>query len=143
MSNEITLTKGSTSVTVYARRIAENYSNKLFLITPATSTKTHDVGHKDTRVVDLLRITHQLVLQCYITGSATKTAKQIKDDLVIIYDGGGINGGVSTMVYDGDSIKGYLEKLNFVEISADNPSTTIKDFAKYEVTITFVEGVAV
>jgi len=141
--NELTLEKGGYKVTIYSDTIAENYTNKIFLITPAQSVANQSLGINDVKIVDLLRVTHQIVIKGYISGSATKTAKEVKDDLINIFKGGGLDGGTTELVYDGDTIRGYIEKLNFVEKSADDPSTTIKDFARYEVAITFVEGVQV
>ena len=107
MVNELTISKGAHSLTLYATTIAENYTNKIFVITPASSSGNQASGPSPVRIVDLLRVTHQLVIKCYITGSATKTAKEVKDDLVSIFEGGEIAGGTTTLVYDGDSLEGY------------------------------------
>ncbi len=141
---EITIVKGAVidTVTLYATNVAENLTNKIFLITPAQSTANQPNGPLDVKVVDLLRNVHQYVIKCYIAGTALKTAKQVKDDLKSIFNGAGVTGGVATLTYDGDTINGYIEKINFVEVSADSPSETIKDYGRYEVALTFVEGVS-
>jgi len=140
MVSEITISKGSYSVTLYATDIAENFTNKIFVITGATSNENQSGGPSDPKIVDLLRITHQFVIKCYITGTSTKTNKEVKEELIEIYEGAGINGGTTSLVYDGDTFEGYIEKLNIVEKAEDNISTTIKDYARYELAVTFVEG---
>jgi len=143
MVSELTIVKGAFSVTLYSTIIAENYTNKIFLITPAQSSVNQASGAVDTKVVDLLRVTHQLVIKCFLTGTETKTAKQVKDDLISIFNGGGVAGGTTTLTYDSDEINGYIEKVNIVEKSSDDQSTAIRDEAKYEVSLTFVGGVTV
>lgn len=143
MVNELTISKGSISVTIYATDIAENYTNKLFPITGATGVQNQATGPSPTRIVDLLRIVHQIVIKCYITGSDTKTAKEVKAELVSIFKGANISGGISSLVYDGNTINGYIEKLNIVEKAADNQLETDKEFARYEVALTFIEGIAI
>lgn len=142
MVNELTLSKGTYSVTLYATDIAENYTNKIFLIPAPVSPQNQTSGPSDTRVVDLLKVTHQLVIKCYITGSATKTAKEVKADLVGIFGGGGTTGGVSALVYDGNTLNGYIEKINMVEKASDSQPEANKEFARYEVALTFVVGVS-
>jgi len=143
MVNELIISKGGITVTLYATDIAENFTNKIFIITGATSNDNQAGGPSSNKIVDLLRIVHQFVIKCYITGNATKTNKQIKDELVSIAEGAATAGGVVSLVYDGDTINGYIEKLNIVEKAADNPNTTDKEFARYEVALTFVEGTSI
>lgn len=154
MVQEITIEKGNYKVTLYSVKVAENYTNKLQLVPNIQVKGGQEDGTKTVKIVDNLRITHQFVIQCYISGSKTTdtypaklngvaqdlTAKEVKEYLKIIYNGGKINGGGTTMVYDGDTFTGFLEKVNFVEISADDPSESIDDYARYELGITFVEG---
>lgn len=144
MVSELTLAKGGTTVTIYTVTVAENFTNKIFIITPAQASQNQASGPKDNKIVDLLRIVHQFVIKGYIASSATRTAKQVKDDLVSIYEGAGAVGGVTTLTYDSDNFNGYVEKLNVVEKAEDNPlDSSGKDYARYEVAITFVEGVSV
>lgn len=152
MVNEITFVKLDTSgnttgntVTVYATDIAENYTNKLFFITPGKNKSTQETGPNDTKIVDLLRVVHQFVIKCYIASdtNGTYTPKQIKSQLITIYKGGETNGGVVRMTYDGSNYEGYIEKLNIVEKSADGEWESNKDYARYECSITFVEGIGV
>lgn len=143
MVNELTIAKGAFSVTLYGDNIAENYVNKIFLITPAQSSANQASGVISTKVVDLLRVTHQIVIKGYLTGTDTKTNKQVKGDLVNIFKGAATAGGVTTLTYDTDAITGYIEKLTIIEKAIDNPATTDKELARYEIALTFVEGVAI
>jgi hypothetical protein len=156
MTAEITFEKGNYLMTVFSDTVAENLTNKLFYITPPQSKGNQGSGKKETKVVDLLRITHQFVIKGYICGSATTdtypaklsgaaqdlTAKQVKDYLKNIAEGGETAGGTVTMTYDGDTYNGYIEKLNFVEKAIDSIETSIKDAVWYEVSVTFVKGVS-
>jgi len=123
---QIKLSKGSFEVDLHVLEVDDAFSNKIFLITPPTTDPS--TGAVDTTIVDLLRITRTITLTANITPTSTKTAKEIKDDLISIYDGGGTTGGV-TLSYDGDSIVGIIEKIAFNHrpsdigmywISADN-----------------------
>jgi hypothetical protein len=143
MVSEITISKGGTSVIIYATNIAENYTNKLFLITGAVTGQNQATGPTDNKIVDLLRVTHQIVIKGYLAGTASKTDKQVKDDLVSIFEGAAIAGGEVTLVYDGDTRTGYLEKVTYVEKAADSQDTSIRDHARYEIAVTFLVGVRI
>lgn len=153
MSN-IKFEKGDYKVTLLVNRVDEEHKNKLIVLTLATGTNTQAAGEEETKIVDLLRITHQYSIKAYITkvvdatsstddtsgGSTTLTAKQIKDNLKNIAAGAGENGGVVTMTYDGDSIEGYIESINFSEESTDYPDNPGIESIKYEVAIVFIRG---
>ena len=145
----MTFTKGSTAVTIYANTVAEGYVNKLFVITIPTATGNQAVGTADNKVVDLLRNTRTFVVKGFITGTDSKTARAVRDELRYIFNGAGQNGGTTAMVYDTDTINGFMEKLNIVHDATDEPAdfesglTSYQEVAKYEVAITFVEGTEV
>ena len=149
MTSEITFSKGTYSVTIYGDINTENYSNKLFPITPAQSAANQALGPVDTKVVDLLRITHQLVMKGFLVGTSTVTAKTIKDNLINIFKGGGTAGGTVAMTYDGDTINGYIEKLSLILKPYDEPDdwasspSSYGDVIRYEVAITFIAGVSI
>ncbi len=143
MVNELTISKGALSVTIYSTNIAENFTNKIFIITGATNNNNQAGGPSSNKIVDLLRIVHQLVIKCYIVGTDSKTAKQVKAELVSISKGAATAGGTVALVYDGDTFNGYIEKLNIVEKAEDSPSESIRDYARYEVALTFVEGTSI
>lgn len=123
---QIKLSKGSFSVEINVLEVDDSFSNKIFIITPPTTDPS--AGAKDSIIVDLLRIIRTITLTASITPTSSKTAKEIKNDLISIYNGGGTTGGV-TLSYDGDSIVGSIEKIAFNHrpsdiglywISADN-----------------------
>ena len=167
--NEITISKGGITVTIYSIEVDDAFSNKFAVLTPAQSRNNQSNGPKDNKIVDLLRITRTIVMTGHITGTSTingdaanKTASEIKRDLIKIYAGAGADGGLVTLNYDGlgrslttdadaTSIQGLIEKIGFNERSADEPnamgspstSQDYKDFAdapKFTVQITFLEG---
>ena len=156
---EITFAKGGITVTIHCSEVNDNFANKLFIITPAQSTSNQEDGTKTPKIVDLLRVTHQIILRGHLTGTASKTALAVKRDLVNIWKGAGTAGGVVTMTYDqgasaiGDtsatsagSITGFIEKVNFKDESHDQPSNfesapeDYQEVSRYEITLTFIEG---
>jgi len=160
MPSEITIQKLDSSgvttgalVTIYAREIDDAFANKLFVITPATSKNNQSDGPEDSIIVDLLRITRTILISGEITGTSSKTASEVKKDLIDILGGGGTNGGRVRMTYDAlgtdyitgstTQVEGVIEKLAFNETPKDEPSSVGEDFAKFIVQITFVSGVLV
>jgi len=146
MSLNITISKGALTVTVYPQETAEEISNKLTILPIPQTAANQATGTKDTKILDLLRLTHTLIVRGYITASNSYTAKEVKAQLISIIEGASINGGVCTLVYDGDSFEGYIEKFIITEKSQDDPvgaGYTGTDHARYELNLTFIEGVAV
>ncbi len=153
--SEITFSKGGITVTVYARDIDDSFANKIFIITNPITSNNQTGGPLSPKIVDLLRLTRTIQISGFITPdpNSGKTANQIKKDLITIIAGGVVAGGNITLTYDGlgrklatnadaTSISGYMEKLSFKEDPRDEPSnsSTITDYAKFSVQITFVEG---
>jgi len=162
MVNDITISKGSYSVTIYALEVNDNYTNKIFVITPAQGKSNQADGSKNAKIVDLLRVTHEIVIRGYITGTDSKTAKTVKQDLVNIWKGAATAGGTVSLTYDYNAkafgntsatntnpITGYIEKVNFKDVAMDEPSdlqsnpSNYTDVAKFEVSITFIEGTSI
>jgi hypothetical protein len=141
--SDITFSKGSFSVGVDADNVSEEYSNKLIVLSLSQTKNSQESGARTTKILDLLRITHQFVIRAYITSSSTQTAKQVKDDLFSVANGGGINGGVISMVYDGDTYTGYLERIVCVKEARDHPDTHSETEVQYNLTLTFVVGEAI
>ena len=148
-NSNIVISKGSYSVEIQTiSGTSENIKNVLKLIVGSggTTEQNQADGPKDTRVVDLLRITEAYHIEGQITASSTKTAKQVKDDLRSIVLGGGTAGGEITLLYEDESISGYIEDLVIKKIGNDDvvgAGYTGKDSAEYTVTVEFVKGVRV
>ena len=56
------------------------------------------------------------------------------------------NGGTCSLLYDSVTYTGYIEDLKSIEKSADDPEGagySGKDFARYEISVVFVEGVQI
>lgn len=159
MANEITLSKGGTTVIIYSNTIADNYTNTLFVIKSATSPANQASGPTVNKVVDLLRVVHQIIIKGYITGTASATALSVKQDLVNIWKGAASAGGTVSLTYDsnaqasGDTtatdtnpISGFIEKVTFVEDAFDEPDDfasakeNYQNVLQFQVAITFVEG---
>lgn len=143
MTYEIQLSKGTYSVDLHSDNVNEEYTNKLITLVLAQTSRNQGSGKKQTKILDLLRITHQFVIRAYIAANSTKTAKEQKDDLKSIANGGGETGGVVSMVYDGDTYEGYLQKITMSKSSRDSPDTESESEIKYDLSITFVVGEAV
>lgn len=142
----INFSKGAISVDIQTQEVTENLTNKLFLITPPQTKSNQSEGVKDTKIVDLLRITREWILRSYITPTSTKTAKNIKEELISLTEGAGTNGGTITMTYDEDAFTGTIEKLTITENSRDilsGESNLNEDSVRYDVTLTFVKGIQI
>lgn len=148
----VTISKGGKTVTIQTAEVTDNYSNKLFPITPPQSTSNQASGPKSVKIVDLLRIIHTIIIKGFLTPGDTATAataNAAKDDLNNIFKGAGASGGTVALVYDGDTFNGYIEKLTITEKTFDEPpdydsnTTNYSEVLKYEVAITFIEGVQV
>lgn len=137
---EITITSGAYTVTIYSTTIVDKLKNKLFLITPGTSLSNYTVGPKDTKIVNLLRITREInINQGYIAASSTKTAKEVKQDLITIFKGG-FASNISTLTYDGESLNGFIEDIQITEEARDITGDYPDDAVRYQVQLNFVVG---
>lgn len=156
MTNNITISKGVYFVTIFTNGVTDNYTNKLISLNMVTTTQNQEVGSKSTKIIDLLRIEHAILIKGYITGSDSAssttndtggsislTAKQIKDNLIAMIKGAGVNGGECSIVYAGNTFLGYIEKCTMIENSFDEPNSLTTDIVKYEVDITLLEGIRV
>ena len=161
-NTDIVLAKGAFSVTINDVQVEDNFSNKLFVITPVQSPMNQASGPTPAKIVDLIRVTHTVVIKGYISPTSTSNALVIKQNLVNIWKGAGTAGGVVSLTYDynakasGDTsatatnpILGYIEKVNFTDKAMDEPSDMLSNpelytnIAKFEVAITFIEGTQV
>jgi len=137
---DIVFSKGVLSEGVYAESVNEEYKNKLIILSNSQTGPNQASGSKPTKILDLLRLTHQFVIKSVITAESGKTAKEVITNLKSIANGGGIAGGVITMTYDGDSYEGYLEKIIITKEADDSVDETSEQVRKYTLAITFVVG---
>ena len=144
-NDDITLTKGSYSVSIFTGRVSEHYKNELKVIPPVLAPARQDEAPEKATVVDLLRIIRTFVIQGWITKTDTKTAKQVKDELITIMNGARVSGGTPvTLAYDGDSINVYIKDLVILKTPNDNAAGSGNysgtDSAEYAITLTLNEG---
>ena len=92
-------------------------------------------------------MTHTLKIKGQLTPTATKSADDVRSDLISIFKGAGISGGAITVTYSShpDSpLSMFMEKLVIVEEPIDyNPAAGEEDLVKYDTSITLVEGVKI
>jgi len=141
-NDNIVLTKGNYTVTLFTTDIAENWKNLLKIVPGITSKDNQINAPNKSRVIDLQRSNYNYVISGYITKSATQTAKQIKDDLRIIFEGSRQSGGPIILTYEDNSINVFFEDCVVKKIINDDTVTnyTGDDSAEYNVTVTLVEG---
>ena len=143
INDDIILAKGSYSVTMFTTTSAENFKNSLTVVTGVVSPSNQDSGVKDPTIVDLLRITHTLTFECYITKTSIKTAKEVKEDLKKIFNGADVESIPVVLTYEDDSFNVFPEDLVIKKINNDDIVSTSyagNDAAEYHVTMTVVEG---
>ena len=140
-NDDITIAKGSFSVTLFTITPTENWKNKLEIIPGVTSVDNQVNSPNKSQVVDLQRTTYSYVFGCGITATSSKTAKQIKDDLRTIFEGARTSGGPVTLTYEDSSINVFFEDC----VIKKNSGNTVgnydgKDAIEYMATLKFVEG---
>jgi len=144
VNDDITIVKGGFSVTLFTETSTENFKNILKVVPGVVAPNKQSEGVKESTVVDLLRITHTLIFNAYITASTTQTAKEIKEDLKSIFNSGDVNSSPATLTYEDESLDVFLEDLVIKNIKSDDTVVTSsypgKDAAEYQVTLTVVEG---
>ncbi len=138
MPSNITLAKGSYSVTVYVDSISDGIKNQLILLPTPTVSQSQANGPDGTKIADLLKQTRTFLIKGYIESNS------VKSDLMSIIKGADIAGGAITMTYSegGDltTFTGFIQSCLVHHESSDEASSTPSDFAKFIVTITFIEG---
>lgn len=149
INDNITLSKGEYSETIHCAAVTDHGENSFTAIKQAKSSSKQDQGRVDTKVSDLLRIEESYHVVGYICATTSKSAKTIKENIKTIFNGALINGGEVTMVYEDESIKGYIRKYQFDKKPNDNiagnyiGANAKIDEAEYTVTIDFTKGVRV
>ena len=143
-NDNITLAKGSFSITLPTATTVENWKNVLKIIPGVTTTGNQVDAPNKSQIVDIQRTNYTYVFECYITSTTgpTKTAKQIKDELRVLFEGARTAGGIITLTYEDDSIDVFFEDCVIKKLTSDDPvgNNSDEDVAEYQLTLTFVEG---
>ena len=138
MPSNITFSKGAYSVTIYTDSVSDGIKNQLLVLPTPTVSQNQSNGPDGTQVADLLRETRTFLIKGYVENNTEK------GNLMKIIKGADITGGAITMIYSegGDltTFTGYIQSCLAHHESADEASSPPADFAKFTVTITFVEG---
>ena len=143
---DINLVKGAYDITLFTNQITEGGENQLTVV-PIPTTKTdQESGQKETKVVDLLRITNTFHTIAYLTNSGGLNATEIKENLKTMFKGAGISGGPIVLTYDGLTYnvfaqKWVIQKMLESKDIISNVGTT--DVAHYMCTLDLVEGEAI
>ena len=137
MTNLI-LSKGAFSVTIQVEEISDDYSNQIKAIVIGTTKQKQELGATDNKIIDLLKITHQMVVRGILISSTERNS------LISIMKGAETFGGPATLTYVGypnSPLDVYVEKIMIIEKAIDKNAdgSTQK---KYEVQITLLEGVS-
>lgn len=142
MSN-VTISKGGTTVTIHSVEATEDFGNKLSFIRPPQQKQKQGDGPKDTKVIDMLIITHSLVVRGHITKTDSQTAKQVLDDLKTLFKGGSTAGSPAVITYDGDTLNMFPEKLMVIKKPLGEPTSPENDVIQYDIQVTLIEGESV
>jgi hypothetical protein len=141
MVNEITISKGAYSATIYAIKIEDGYKNKIFIITPGTGKSNQTGGPKDNKIVDLLRLTRSFRIDGYILSNT------VKSDIIKIIEGANIDGGSTTFTFseggDATSFQVFFEDCVFRYESQDEPTNPPDNHGKHQISLTLIKGISV
>ncbi len=146
MSNNydnIRMVKGDYDLTLFTNDVTEGGENQLTIIPIPATKKDQPTGEKDTKIVDLLRITNTFHIICYIVARGGKTGVEIKKDLKKLFKGAGIAGGAIQLTYDTETFDVFAQKWVINKLHAPKSITTnsgITDVALYMCTLDLVEG---
>ena len=146
INDDIVLTKGIITVSLFTSLATENLRNNVQIIPPVQTAQNQEEGAKDAKIVDLLRITETYVFRGMITKTDTKSAKEVKDELRTLAKGANVNGaGPVTLTYEDESLEGYITDLVIKKAVNDNTVVNYSgdDSAEYDVTVTITLGKSV
>lgn len=154
-TGNIILSKGNYSVTLQSVEVDRNYSNKVSDKIPTTrEPQGQSLGPRDKIVIDLLDITHEMLVRGEVTPTASKTAKENVDDLISILKGASVSAGQGqemyiSVTYGTETFKMFMTKLAIKEKANDydpdddtDEKANYQDVSKYTVQITLLEGVS-
>jgi len=141
--DDIVLTKGGISVTLFTVSDAENFKNIVKVIPGVVSPDNQDAGAKVASVVDLLRITHAYQFEGYIVETEAISALSAKQNLISIFKGAGVSSAPVVLTYEDSSINVWIEDCVIKGVSNDNAVANGyagEDSAEYQVSLVLVEG---
>ena len=143
-NDNITLTKGSNSVTIFWNKVDENLKNQLTIIPGVTSVDNQTSAPNPSQVADLQRSTYTYKVNGFITKSESpaESAKTIKDRLRVIFEGSRTAGGPIVMTYEDESINVFFEDLVISKEANDNTVDNYSgyDAKEYTVSLVLVKG---
>ena len=141
-NDDITLAKGNLSITLFTTIPTENWKNIFTVVPGFTAVDKQDNAPNKSKVVDFQRTVRTWVFECVITATASKSAKEVKDDLRTLFEGARTKGGPIVLTYEDDSYNVYFEDCVLKGVRNDDALLTYsgKDAAEYLVTITLLEG---
>jgi hypothetical protein len=128
------LTKGAYSVTIQTNEIQENYDNQLRVIPLPTVGQNQASGVKDTRVNDLLKITHSIVIRGILISTTER------NNIIKIIKGAEVSASPVTLTYDthpDTPLSVFINKCQIIEKAMDKQTANAK---KYEIQLTVIEG---
>lgn len=141
--DDIILTKGAKSVTLFTVADTENFKNLLKVVPGVVSPDNQNTGAKLPSVVDLLRITHTYQIEGYIVETDAISALTAKNNLISIFKGANVNSTPAVLTYEDSSINVFVEDCVIKGVSNDDAVAngyTGEDSAEYQVTLTLIEG---
>ncbi len=154
-TGNITLSKGTHTVTLQTVEVDDNYSNKVNEKLPTLrEPQAQSLGPRDKIVIDLLDITHEMLVRGEITPTSTQTAEDVRDELITMMKGAGVDSGSGqnmyiTVTYGTNTYTMFMTKLAVKEKSTDfSPTSDAQEksdyqgSSKYTVQITLFEGVS-
>lgn len=141
--DDIILTKGNNSVTLFTVKDAENFKNALQVVPGTVSPDNQASGSKKSTVLDLLRIIHTYQFEGYIVETNAISALTAKNTLKLIFNGSGVNSTPATLTYEDESIDVFCEDLVILGVNNDDAVENGydgEDSPEYHVTLTLIEG---
>ena len=142
-NDDVKLEKGGYSVTLFTTDSSENFKNALTVVTGVVTPTNQATGVKKPTVVDLLRITHSFSIDAWIVPTTLKTAKQIKTDLIGIFNGADVDSIPAVLTYEDATFNVFPEDCVIKKVNNDDvvgSGYTGLDSAEYHVTLSLVEG---
>lgn len=141
--DDITLSKGGVTVTLFTVSDAENGKKILQVIPGVVTPDNQDTGYKKATVVDLLRITHTFQFEGYIVDTTAIPALTAKNNLITIFNGANTSSAPVVLTYEDSSYDVWIEDYTIKGVNNDAAVAAGyegEDSAEYHVSLTLVEG---